>query len=182
MAAAILSVIAFLALVAWRFVFAAAHRRLLARVIAPRHQRRSDLLAEALHISELGRAAVIADRRLENSADDVDRLNPKDRAKRYLRRIATLTGATQMDDTYVLDIEKVRFQVRHRYVKRLRDTTDPECTYEETCFYPVNKDMPRAEEIATALLLLKNNPALFDQWAAQSGAYRADGQVFRPTQ
>jgi hypothetical protein len=182
MAPAILSVIAFLALVAWRLVFAASHRRPLARVIAPRHQRHSNLLAEGLRILEPGGAAAIADRRLENSADDVDRLNPKDRAKRYLLRIATLTGATQMDDTYVLDVEKVQFQVRHRYVTRLRDTTDPECTFEETCFYPVNKDMPKAEEIATALLQLKNNPALFDQWAAQSGAYRADGQPFRPAQ
>jgi hypothetical protein len=182
MAPAILSVTAFLALVVWRFVFAAAHRRPLAGVIAPRQQRHNNLLAEGLHILGLGGAAVIADGRLENSADDVDRLDPKDRAKRYLRRIATLTGATQMDDTYVLDIENVQFQVRHRYVKRLRDTTDPECTFEETCFYPVHKDMPKAEEIATALLQLKNNPALFDQWAAQSGAYRADGQAFRPTQ
>jgi hypothetical protein len=182
MAPAILSVIAFLALVAWRFVFAAAHRRPLAGVIAPGHQRHSNLLAEGPHISELGGAAVIADGRLENSADDVDRLNPKDRAKRYLRRIAILTGATQIDDTYILDVEKVQFQVRHRYVKRLRDTTDPECTFEETCFYPVDKDMPKAEEIATALLQLKNNPALFDQWAAQSGAFRADGQAFRRTQ
>ncbi len=182
MASAILSVIAFLALVVWRFVFAAAHRRPLAGVIAPRHQRHSNLSAEGPHILGLGGAAVVTDRRLENSADDVDHLNPKDRAKRYLLRIATLTGATQQDDTYVLDIEKVRFQVRHRYVKRLLDTTDPECTYEETCFYPVNKDMPKAEEIATALLQLKNNPGLFDQWAAQSGAFRADGQAFRHTQ
>ena len=180
MTPAILSVIAFLALVVWRFVSAAAHRRPLAGVIAPRHQRHSNLLAEGLHILGLGGASVIADGRLENSADDVDRFDPKDRAKRYLRRIAALTGATQMDDAYVLDIDKVQFQVRHRYVKRLRDRTDPECTFEETCFYPVHKDMPKAEEIATALLQLKNNPALYDQWAAQSGAYRADGQPFRP--
>jgi hypothetical protein len=180
MASAILSVIAFLSLVAWRFALAAALRRRLARVIAPRHQRHGNLFADGLNILELGGAAVIPDCRLENSADDLDRLDPKDRAKRYLRRIATLTGATQMDDSYVLEIDKVRFQVRHRYVKRLRDTTDPECTVEETCFYPVHKDMPRAEEIATALLQLKNNPALFDQWAAQTGAYRADGQAFRP--
>jgi hypothetical protein len=181
MAPAILSVIAFLALVAWRFVFTAAHRRLFARVIAPRHQRHTSLLAEGLRFLELGGAATTADPRLENREEDADRLNPKDRAKRYLQRVATLTGATQMDDTYILDIDNVQFQVRHRYVKRRRDTADPECTFEETCFYPVHKDMPKAEEIATALLQLKNNPALFDQWAAQNGAYRADGQPFRPT-
>jgi hypothetical protein len=86
-----------------------------------------------------------------------------------------------VDDAYVLDVGKMRFHVSHRYVKRLRDTTDPECAYEETCFYPVHKGMPKAEEIATALLQLTNNPGLFDCWAAQSGAFKADGQAFRPT-
>jgi len=182
MAPAILCVIAFLALVVWRFVFVCPHRRPLVRAIAPRQQRHSNLLAEGLHILELGGAAVIAEGPLENSADDLDRLDRKDRAKRYLQRIAALTTATQVDDAYVLDLGKTRFHVGHRYVKRLRDTTDPECAYEETCFYPVHKGMPKAEEIATALLQLTNNPDLFDCWAAQSGAFKADGQAFRPTQ
>jgi hypothetical protein len=182
MAPAILSVIAFLALVVWRFVFAGPHRRPLVRAIAERQQRHSNLLAEGLHISELGGVAVIPDGTLENSAVDLDRLERKDRAKRYLRRIAVLTGATQMDDAYVLDVGKMRFHVGHRYVRRLRDTTDPECALEETCFYPVHKGMPKAEEIATALLQLTNNPGLFDCWAAQSGAFKADGQAFRPAQ
>ncbi len=179
MAPAILSAIAFLALIVWRFVFAGPHRRPLVRAIAPRQQRHSNFLAEVLHISELGGVAVIAGNRFENSADDLDRLDRKDRAKRYLQRIAA--GATQVDDAYVLDVGKMRFHVSHRYVKRLRDTTDPECAYEETCFYPVHKGMPKAEEIATALLQLTNNPGLFDCWAAQSGAFKADGQAFRPT-
>jgi hypothetical protein len=105
-----------------------------------------------------------------------------DPAKRYLGRIAALTGASQMEDAYVLDVGKMRFHVRHRYVRRLRDTTDPECAFEETCFYPVHKGMPKAEEIATALLQLTNNPGLFDRWAARSGAFKADGQAFRPAQ
>src|SRR5713101_10175518 len=182
MAPAILSVIAFLALLLWRFVFVGTRRRPLVRAIAPWQQRHSNLLAEGLHILELGGAAVIAEGPLENSADDLDRLDRKDRAKRYLQRIAALTTATQVDDAYVLDVGKMRFHVSHRYVKRLRDTTDPECAYEETCFYPVHKGMPNAEEIATALLQLMNNPALFERWAAQNGAFKADGQAFRPTQ
>ena len=182
MAPAILSVIAFLALIVWRFVFAGRHRRPLARAIAPQQQRHNNLLEEGLHISELGGVAVIADDPLENSADGLHLLDRKDRAKRYLQRIAALTGATQADDAYVLDVGKMRFHVRHRYVRRLRDTTDPECAYEETCFYPVHKGMPKAEEIATALLQLTNNPALFDRWAAQNGAFKADGQAFSPTQ
>jgi len=169
MAPAILSVIAFFALVVWRFVFVGPHRRPLLRAIALKRQRYSNLLAEGLRISEPGGVAVIAEGPLENSAD---------RAKRYLQRIAALTGATQVDDAYVLDVGKTRFHVRHRYVKRLRDTTDPECAYEETCFYPVHKGMPNAEEIATALLQLMNNPALFERWAAQNGAFKADGQAF----
>jgi hypothetical protein len=181
MAPAILSVIACLVLVVWRFVFAGPRRRPLVRAIAPRQQRHSNLLAEVLHISELGGVAVIADGPLENSADDLDRLDRKDRAKRYLQRIVALTCATQVDDAYVLDVGKMRFHVSHRYVKRLRDATDPECAYEETCLYPVHKGMPKAEEIATALLQLTNNPGLFDCWAAQSGAFKADGQAFRRT-
>jgi hypothetical protein len=174
MAPAILSVIAFLALVVWRFVFAGSHCKPLVRAIA--RQRRSNLLEGGLHI------AVIADGSLANSADDVDRLKRKDRAKRYLRRIAALTGATQTGNTYVLDVGKMRFRVRDRYVSRLRDMTDPGCALEETCFYSVHKGMPKAEEIATALLQLMNNPTLFDRWAAQSGACKADGQIFSPAQ
>jgi len=121
----------------------------------------------------------MADGPLECSADDLNRLDRKDRAKTYLRRIAALTGATQIDDPYTVDVGKMQFRVGYRYVRRLRDVTDPECAYEETCFYPVHKGMPKAEEIATALLQLTNNPALFDKWAVQNGlAFKADGQVF----
>jgi hypothetical protein len=182
MAPAILSVIAFFVLIVWRFVFAGPHRRPLVRATAPRQQRHGNLLAEGLRVAELGGAAVMADGPFQNSADDQDHLDRKDRAKRYLQRIAAVAGATQVDDAYVLDVGKMRFHVSHRYVKRLRDTTDPECAYEETCFYPVHEAMPKAEEIATALLQLTNNPGLFDCWAAQSGAFKADGQAFRPTQ
>jgi hypothetical protein len=42
--------------------------------------------------------------------------------------------------------------------------------------------MPKSEHIATALLQLANNPALFDKWAAQSGAFKADGQAFSPAE
>jgi hypothetical protein len=182
MSPAIPFVIAFFALLVWRFVFVGPLRRPLVRAIALRQQRHSNLSAEVLHISELGGVAVIADGPLENSADDLDHLDRKDRAKRYLQRIAALTGARQTDDAYVLDVGKMRFHVRHRNVRRLRDTMDPECAFEETCFYPVHKGMPKAEEIATALLQLTNNPELFDRWAAQSGAFKADGRAFRQTQ
>jgi len=178
-----LSMIAFLALIVWRFVFAGLRCRPWVRAIAPQQQRHHNVLEEALHISDPGGVAVIAGNRFENSSDDLDPLDPKDRAKRYLGRIVALTGATRMDDAYVLDVGKMRFRVGYRYVRRLRDMTDPECAYEETCFYPVHKGMPKAEEIATALLQLTNNPALFDKWAVQNGlAFKPDGQVFTRAQ
>ncbi len=182
MASAILSVIAFLVLIVWRFVFAGRHRGLLARVLAPQQQRQNDLLEEGLHISDPRGVVVITDHRFANSSDGLHFLDRKDRAKTYLRRIAALTGATQTGNAYVLDVGKMRFRVRDRHVSRLRDITDPGCALEETCFYLTHKGMPKAEEIATALLQLTNNPGLFDRWAAQSGAFRADGQAFRPAQ
>src|SRR5467141_4104883 len=179
MAPANLSMVAFLALIVWKMVFAGLRRRPLVRPIAPQLQRHNNLLEEGLHISDPGGVAVIAGNLFDNSSDGQDPLDPKDRAKAYLRRIVALTGATQMGDDYVLDVGTARFYVSYRYVRRLRDAADPKCAYEETCFYPVHKGMPKAEEIATALLQLANNPALFDKWAVQNGlAFKADGQVF----
>jgi hypothetical protein len=96
-----------------------------------------------------------------------------------LRRVVALTGATQVRNAYVLDVGRMRFKVRDRLVSRVQDVTDPKSSNEITCFYPVHKGMPKAEEIATAQLQLANNPALFDKWAVQNGlAFKADGHVF----
>jgi len=174
-----LFLIAFLALIVWRLVFASLQRSRLARAIAPQQQRHDNLFEEVLHISDPGSVAVIAGNRFENSSDSSCSLGPNDRAKAYLRRIVAITNATQMGDGYVLDVGTTRFQVRDRYVRRLRYAADLKCGYEETCFYSIHEGMPKAEEIATALLQLRNNPALFDKWAVQNGqAIKADGQVF----
>jgi len=43
-------------------------------------------------------------------------------------------------------------------------------------------DMPRAELVASALLQLKNNPGLFEQWREMQGyTFKADGQMFSGT-
>jgi len=131
---------------------------------------------------DLARVAVIPDYHFESGSDGVHPITPKDCAKTYLLRIVALTGATQMGNGYDINVGTTRFHVRDRYATRMRDVTDPKCAYEETCFYSADKSMPKAEQIATALLQLKNNPALFDRWAAQTGAFKADGQAFSPAQ
>jgi len=177
-----LSLSAFFALVAWRFVFTGLRHRPLAREIAAPRQQHTNVLEQGLHILDLARVAVIPDYRFEDGSDGVHLGTPKDRAKTYLRRIIAVTGATQMGNGYDINVGITRFHVRDRYVTRMRDVTDPKCAYEETCFYSADKSMPKAEQIATALLQLMNNPALFDKWAAQSGAFKADGQAFSPAQ
>ncbi len=177
-----LPLIAFLALIASRFVFTGLRRRLLAREIAAPQQQHTNILDQGLNALDLAGVATIPDNRIENDSDAVHPITPKDRPKIYLRRIVALTGATQMGNEYILDVGTTRFHVRDRYVRRMRDVTDPKCAYEQTCFYSTHKEMPKSEHIATALLQLKNRPALFDKWAAQSGAFKADGQAFSPAQ
>jgi hypothetical protein len=179
MAPIILFAIALLALILWTFMFAALRCRPLARAISAQQRRHNNLPECGSRILDLGGVGVIAGNRFENRSKDVDQLDREDRAKNYLRRIVALTCAKQMDDAYVLDVGKMRFHVRDRHVTRLRDLTDPRCASEKTCFYLVHKGMPKEEEIATALLQLASNPALFDKWAVRNElAIKADGEVF----
>jgi hypothetical protein len=165
-----LSLIVFLALIVWRLVFADPQRRPLVREMAAR-QGENNLL------NRVG-MAVIAGDRFEHGSQGVDPFERKNQAKTYLRHIVALTGSAQTCNDYVLDVGTTRFYVRYRYVRRLRDVRDPKCEYEETCFCLPYKIVPKAERIATALLQLRNNPVLFDRWAAQIGAVKAAGQVF----
>lgn len=183
MVRASLPLIAFFIVVVWRIVFAGLQRRSRARRIAAPRRQHNNLLEQGLNRSERAGAGEMADNHSENSSDGLQSVDGKDRAKTYLRRIVALTGATQKRNCYVLEVGKERFHVRNRYVSRIKDLTDPQCTYEETCFYPVLEGMPKAEEIATALLQLKNNPALFDRWAVRNGLpFKADGELFNRPQ
>lgn len=176
-----LSMVAFFALIAWRFVFKGLRPKPLAREITAPRQQHANALEQGLHILDPARVAVIPDYRFENGSDGVP-ITPKDRAESCLHRIVALTGATKTSQGYVLDVGTTRFFVRDGYVRRQRDASDPKCGCERTCFsLPYNR-MPKEEQIATALLQLRNNPALFDRWAAQCGAYKADGQVFTRAQ
>ena len=163
--------IAFLALMVWRSVFATLQSRQLLPEMAARQHRGINLVGRAGFM-------VIAGGRSHNCALCVDPFEGKDRAQTYLRRILALTGATQTGGTFVLEVRTTRFYVRDGHVRRLREVIGPTCEYEETCFCLPHSGMPTAEQIATALLELRNNPAVFDRWAARIGAVKADGKVF----
>jgi hypothetical protein len=170
-------------LIAWGLVFLGSHPRQLARAAARQGERRKYGLEHSLHV--LGRAnlAANAGNCYKGGSNGLGSLDRKARAETYLRRVVALTGATQAGPAYILDVGKIRFQVSYRSVTRFQDLGDSQSPREETCFYPVNREMPRAEEVATALLQLANDPALFEKWANQRGlAFKADGQVFTRTQ
>ena len=83
--------VAFFALIAWRFVFKGLRPRPLAREITAPRQQHTNALEQGLHILDPARVAVIPDYRFENGSDGVP-ITPKDRAKSYLHRIVALTG------------------------------------------------------------------------------------------
>ncbi len=109
------------------------------------------------------------------------RMKPKftpTRAEEYLKRVAALTGAQQDDDgAYLLTTGHIRFLVGDKFVRVISHHG------ESTCFsVPADWDMPRAELVASALLQLKNNPGLFEQWREMQGyTFKADGQMFSGT-
>jgi hypothetical protein len=173
-----LSLIPFLAVTLRRLVFTGMGREWLVGEIDGPRPRQNGLLEQGLYLLDPVGLTLVAGE-LENRADGADPVERKYRAQRYLRRIVALTGATQIGGAYVLHVGTTRFQVRDGYIRRVQNVTNPKCGYEETCFYPAHKEMPKAEQIATALLQLKSNPALFDGWAARNYvAFKADGQVF----
>jgi hypothetical protein len=180
MAPAILSAIALLALIVWRFAFTGHQRELVVREIGALRRQDNSFLEQGRHILVRAAEVMVGSDRFEHASDGVDSAGWKDDPKAYLLRIVAIIGATKMGSGYALDVGITRFQVCGSYVRRVQDVNNPQCGYEETCFYTADKSMPKAEQIATALLQLKNNPALFDRWAAQCGAFKADGQPFSP--
>ena len=104
--------------------------------------------------------------------------NVRNQAQSYLLRIVTLTNATEVGDGYLLNVGTNTFLVRDRYITRLRGGKDAKSCHEETCFFVPNQGMPSAEQIAIALLMLRNDPTLFDKWAVKDGeSFKADGQI-----
>src|SRR5215471_845579 len=91
------SLVAFFALIAWRFVFARLQGRPMAIEIGDPRLRRNNLL------DRVGLAVIVGDR-FEHGAQGVDLFEREDRAKAYLSRVVALTGAVQIDNHYVLEI------------------------------------------------------------------------------
>lgn len=168
-----------IALLKWRLTLADLRRRDLARAGPPRGRMRvNDALSFGLHALGPGRLSLFGNNPLGERPVS-PRVSKEQRAEAFLLRILALTGATKVDNAYYLNVGKVQFQLRDRFIRRLQNPNDPKSPYEETCFYLVHNGMPKVEEIATALLHLSNNPELFDKWALQNGvAFKADGKVF----
>lgn len=103
---------------------------------------------------------------------------PVQRATKYLKRIAALTGAMQVcGDSYRLTAGRMHFLVDSKFVRVISPRG------ESTCFYvAADPDMPGAEVVASALLHLKNNPKLFEKWRELQGyTFKANGRMFRRT-
>jgi hypothetical protein len=181
MVPAYLSLLAFLLLLLWRLVFADLKltRRSLARPLGAQQARDDSVFKQFLLISVRSSMDLFSGNGLENPPESASPGTRKERAERYLARVVALTGASQMGNGYVLDVGATRFHVREGYVGQMQDLNDPKCAYKETCFYSTCREIPKAEQIAAALLQLASNPALFDKWVVQDGRmFKADGQVF----
>jgi hypothetical protein len=165
-------------LLKWRLILAGLSRRDLAQAGTPPGRVDEVFNSYGLQVLSPGGLSLFGDNPL-HAGRVSSHVTKEQRAEAFLRRILALTGATKVDNTYVLNVGKVQFQVRDRFIRRLQDPQDPNSPYEETCFYLVHNGMPKVEEIATALLHLSNNPGLFDKWALQNGVpFKADGKAF----
>jgi hypothetical protein len=101
---------------------------------------------------------------------------PAQRATKYLKRVAALTGAEQVrGDSYWLRAGRRKFLVDHKFVRLISHHG------KSTCFsIAADPDMPSAEVVASALLQLKNNPRLFKKWRKHPGStFKANGKAFR---
>jgi hypothetical protein len=177
MESAILTVIAVFSFVIWRFVFA---------VLILKQRRSPDAIA-ALQEENIARLRLcpwalpcveIITSGWSSVSYRTSFAQAESRADMYLHRVIALTGATQKGNSYFLNVGTTRFEVGDRFIRRLRDSGDGESSYEETCFYSTFRGIPKAEQIAAALLQLRNNPGLFEKWAEKDRAFKADGQAF----
>ena len=101
---------------------------------------------------------------------------PAQRATKYLKRIAALTGAKQVcGESYRLTAGRMHFLVDSKFVRVISPRS------KSTCFsVAADADMPSAEVVASALLQLKNNARLFEKWREwPAHTFKANGKMFR---
>ena len=101
---------------------------------------------------------------------------PAQRAAKYLKRVAALTGAKQVcGESYRLTAGRMHFLVDSEFVCVVSPRS------ESTCFsVAADPEMPSAEVVASALLQLKNNARLFEKWRGwPAHAFKANGKMFR---
>lgn len=99
---------------------------------------------------------------------DEELIKARDLAVANLERVARLVGASFTYDSATLQIGRYAYLIRPDEIRR--QLVDSMCPYQETCLR-VRPDMPRPEKIASILLLLKNDPTIFDRWAQQDEFY-----------
>jgi len=152
----------FVTLIIWGIVFVGSQRLLFGQIILPQRQHNRPVWCFISYFEI-------------NCPESV-----RNQAQRYLLRVVALTNAIEVGDgCYLLYAGTNTFHVRDRYVTRLREGKDAKSRYDGTCFFLGNQEMPSAERIATALLMLKNDPTLFDKWAVKDGeSFKADGRIF----
>ena len=123
-------------------------------------------------------AKLSAPRRNPLAMSKQTKCTPAQRAAKYLKRVAALTGAEQIrGDSYWLRAGHRNFLVDYKSVRLISPHG------KSTCFsVAADPDMPSAEVVACALLELKNNPRLFKKWRKQPGStFKANGKTFRGT-
>src|SRR5260221_8180305 len=93
-----LSLIAFFALIAWRFVFTSLRRRPLGSGIAAPQPQHNTFLRLVLNLERAGMPVITGDR-LENGSAGVGAFNRKESARTHLARGVCPTGPTPIGNT-----------------------------------------------------------------------------------
>jgi hypothetical protein len=111
--------------VVWRFVLTGLQQRPFPRGILAPHVENDNVVRRPLFHMGLPCAELLGGGGWGPGSYQIDLVQAESRADMYLRRVLVLTGATQTENAYVLDVGTTRFHVRDRYIKRLRDKSDP---------------------------------------------------------
>lgn len=85
------------------------------------------------------------------------------KADRNLAAVIKSTGAEYINGRCVLRVRGIQFHIRSEDIIRINEQNQ----YDQTCYQSM--PMPRAEKIASAILLLRRDPGLFDKWKNNHG-------------